>query len=255
MKSSRFALVLLLLLAAWPADSQRRLPGYWNEGAADHIVREYTFARLIYPSYGWREMWTTDYPKADHQFLQGLRGWVQSLLAISGQPIAISMHDPKLYDYPFLYAVEPGFMELNENDAGALREYILRGGFFMIDDFWGEREWQNVQLQMKKIFPEHEIQELPLTHPLFHCYFDIEEVVQVPNVSNWVYSHQTAEKGGFVPHYEGIIGENGRVLVLIARNTDNGDAWEWIDEPRYALKFGLAAYRLGANAIVYSMTH
>lgn len=258
MKSSRIGFLLLVLLASFPVCGQRqrqpRLPGYWHENA-DQVVREFTFARLIYPSWSWRESWTTDYPKADHQFLQGLRGWVQSLLAISGQPVAVSMHDPKVFDYPFIYCVEPGGMELNENDAAALREYLLRGGFLMLDDFWGEREWQNVQYQMKKIFPEYEIQELPLTHPLFHCYFDIDEVVQVPNVGNWIYSRQTAEKGGWVPHYEAIVGDDGRVLVLIARNTDNGDAWEWIDEPQYALKFGLAAYRLGMNAIVYSMTH
>ena len=256
MKPSRAILLLTLSLIALPTQSQRlsRLPDFLPEETSNQ-VREYTFARLIYSSPGWRQMWTTDYPKADHQFLQGLRGWGKSLLGISAQPISISMHDPHIYDYPFIYAVEPGFMELSESDAAALREYLQRGGFLMLDDFWGEYEWQNVQNQMHKIFPEYTIKELPLDHPLFHCYFDINEVVQVPNVDNWVYRGRTDEKGGIIPHYEGIIDADGRIVVLIARNTDNGDAWEWIDEPRYALKFGLAAYRLGMNAIVYSMTH
>jgi hypothetical protein len=216
---------------------------------------EYTFARLIYQSNGRRRMWTTDYPKADEQFIIGLRNWVRSNLLISDDPIAVSMNDKKIFDYPFVYAVEPGYMELSTEDAAALREYLMRGGFLMLDDFWGEYEWENVQEQMRKVFPEYSIRELPLDHPLFHCYFDIDEVVQVPSVGNIIYRGRTDEKGGVTPHYEAITNDDGRVMVFIARNADNGDAWEWIDEPRYPLKYGLAAYKLGMNAIVYAMTH
>ena len=248
-------LVLCLPLIAWPVQRQQqpRLP----EDVARRRLGsppEYTFMRLRYPSGGWRQTWTTDYPKADYQFILGLRGWVRSFLDIADEPGTVSLYDKELFNYPFIYAVEPGFMDLSTEDAAKLREYLLRGGFLMLDDFWGEREWANVWDQMKKVFPEYEIQELPLSHPIFHCYFDINEVVQVPNV-NYIYSGITSEKGGIVPHYEGIIDDHGRIVVFIARNADNGDAWEWIDEPRYPLKFGLAAYRLGMNVIVYSMTH
>ncbi|MBS1792134.1 MAG: DUF4159 domain-containing protein [Acidobacteria bacterium] len=258
-------LVSLLLALAPSAQSQRgmRRPDFSEEGRINRNSRhtsrphgEYTFARLIYESNGWRRMWTTDYPKADEQFIVGLRDWVRSGLAISDDPISVSMQDPKIFKYPFVYAVEPGFMELSEDDAAKLREYLLRGGLLMLDDFWGEYEWQNVQEQVRKIFPEYTIKELPLDHPLFHCYFDIDEVVQVPNVDNIIYRGRTDEKGGVVPHYEAVVNdEDGRVMIFIARNADNGDAWEWIDEPRYPLKYGLAAYRLGMNVIVYSMTH
>jgi hypothetical protein len=254
----------LLLLLAPVAQSQRggRRPDFSGEGRLNRNSRrtdtprgEYTFARLIYDGNGWRSSWTTDYPKADEQFIVGLRDWVRSTLDVSDDPVAISMQDPKIFKYPFIYAVEPGGMELSEDDAAKLREYLLRGGFLILDDFWGEYEWQNVQEQMRKIFPEYQIKELPLDHPLFHCYFDIDEVVQVPNVGNAIYSGRTDEKGGVVPHYDAIVNEEGRVMVFIARNADNGDAWEWIDEPRYPLKYGLAAYRLGMNVIVYAMTH
>jgi hypothetical protein len=257
MKSARLGLWLMLLLTTLPIQSQRisRLPDYFPDDSPNHRA-EFTFARMQYNGgYGWRGGWATDYPKADYQFIQGLRGWAKSLLAISNKPVAVSLHDPEIYTYPFLYCVEPGGLELSENDAAALREYLLRGGFLLMDDFWGEYEWQNVQEQLRKVFPEYPIKEMSLDHPIFHCYFDINEVVQVPNVGNWVYRRQTSEKGGFVPHYDGVSDSDGRLLVLIARNTDNGDAWEWIDEPQYALKFGLAAYRLGMNAIMYSMTH
>ena len=223
--------------------------------------REFTFARLIYNEsfgggYGRRRggSWMTDWPKADEQFLLGLRYWVKSGLDFSSEPTTISMKDPAIYEYPFIYVVEPGGWQLTEEEAKTLREYLQRGGFLMLDDFWGEWEWDNVQEQMRRIFPEYKIQELPLDHPVFHCYFDIKEVIQVPQVG-YIYSGVTHEKGGYVPHFEAIVDEHGRILVFIARNSDNGDAWEWIDNPQYPLKFGLAAYRLAMNLIVYSMTH
>lgn len=216
---------------------------------------EFTFARLKYPSYGWGEGWTTDYPKADEQFIVGLRNWCRSTLIINDDPSAVGLDDKELYQYPFIYAVEPGRMELSSEDAAKLREYLTRGGFLLLDDFWGEYEWQNVQQQMHKVFPESQIRELPLDHPIFHCYFDINEVVQVPNFHNVAYRGRTDEKGGVVPYFMGITDDQDRVLVFIARNMDNGDAWEWIEQPEYPLKYGLAAYRLGMNLIVYAMTH
>jgi len=260
MKAALAALLMICLpIMVWPAQGRRdqrdrdlRLPGYTKRQRSNSPA-EYTFARLRYP--GWRSSWAVDYPKADYQFILGLRGWVNSMLDIADEPITVALHEKQLFNAPFIYAVEPGGMDLSMDDAAKLREYLLRGGFLMMDDFWGEYEWQNVQEQMKKVFPEYEIQELPLSHPFFHCYFDITEVVQVPNISN-AYRGVTSEKGGIVPHYEGIIDPNGgRVMVFIARNADNGDAWEWIDDPNYPLKYGLAAYRLGMNAIIYSMTH
>ncbi|MBO0863028.1 MAG: DUF4159 domain-containing protein [Chloracidobacterium sp.] len=253
MKATAFTLLLsCLLLLSSSAKSQRLTPR--SDSGDLHRKLEYTFARLEYRSSRRRRSWMTDYPAADAHLVMGLQEWCRSSLAISDDAISFPPDDKVIFKYPFVYAVEPGFMELSTEDAANLREYLTRGGFLMLDDFWGEYEWQNVQEQMRKIFPEYSIQELPLDHPIFHCYFDIEEVVQVPNV-NYIYTGVTSEKGGYVPHYEGIIDGNGRVMVFIARNADNGDAWEWINEPRYPLKFGLAAYRLGMNVIIYAMTH
>lgn len=252
-----FLIALLVLpLAARAIQFQRspRLPEYLPQ-STQHRRPEFTFARLIYSGYGWRESWATDFPKADEQFIYGLRGWAKSLLSINNEPATVAPGDKKLFDYPLIYIVEPGYMYLSQEDADHLREYLERGGMLLLDDFWGEREWWNVQQQMKRIFPDREIQSLPLSHPLFHCYFDVDEVVQVPQVSNWIYYRRTDEKGGITPHYEAILADDGRVMVFIARNTDNGDAWEWIDEPQYPLKYGLAAYKLGMNVIVYAMTH
>jgi hypothetical protein len=221
-------------------------------------IGEFTFARLKYGSNGWGygyQSWTTDYPKADYQFIFGLRGWVRSTLDLSDDPVAVAPDEPGLFRYPFIYIVEPGQMELTNEDAVGLREYLLRGGFLILDDFWGTYEWDNVRYQLQKVFPEYQFRQLQLDHPIFHCYFDIEEVLQTPNFQNYVFRGRTAEKGGTVPSYWGLFDEADRLMVFVGRNVDNGDAWEWIDDPRYPLRYGLGAYKLGTNLIFYSMTH
>jgi hypothetical protein len=261
-KAVRIILILLCLpLLVWP---QRQRPFPFNprdefrrRSENQHPVKfgEFTFTRLRYNGGGWRGGgWRTDWPKADEQFIIGLRNWVQSTLRISDEPTTVAPVGDELFKYPFIYIVEPGRMELEPEHAAQLREYLLRGGFLMLDDFWGSYEWENVQEQLRKVFPEYPIKHLSLDHALFHCYFDITEVVQVPNIGN-AYRGITHEQDGYVPYYMGIEDEQGRLLVFISRNADNGDAWEWIDDPNYPLKYGLAAYRIGMNCIVYAMTH
>jgi hypothetical protein len=136
-----------------------------------------------------------------------------------------------------------------------LREYLKRGGFLFCDDFWGSWEWANFQQNMSRVLPDREILELPMSHPVFHSYYDISQLVQVPNVGNAIYSNQTYERDGFVPHCRGIFNEDGRLIVLINWNTDLGDAWEWADLPGFPAKFSTYAYKIGINAIVYAMSH
>jgi uncharacterized protein DUF4159 len=241
---------------------QRRRPTTTNQQGGPSFG-EYTFVRTIYDSpargrrgyYGYGGgTWTTDYPEADNNFIVGLREWAGTNLKIAPRPEALEILDDRIFDYPILYAVEPGFMDLSTEQAARLREYIMRGGFFMVDDFWGEAEWENVQEQFHKILPEYEIKDLPLSHPIFHSYLDIEEVVQVPNVYN-AQRGITSEKGGIVPHYMGIENKDGRLVAFVSRNCDLGDAWEWINDPVYPVKYGLPAYKVGINVVIYAMSH
>ena len=205
---------------------QRRRPTSTNPQSGASFG-EFTFVRTIYDSpsrgYGRRGYgygggtWTTDYPEADNNFIVGLREWAGTNLKIAPRPEALEILDDRVFDYPIIYVVEPGFMDLSTEQAARLREYILRGGFIFLDDFWGEYEWQNVQEQFQKIVPEYEIRDLPLSHPIFHSYLDVEEVVQVPNVYN-AQRGITSEKGGIVPHYMGVENKNGRLVAFIARN-------------------------------------
>jgi hypothetical protein len=271
----KLALLQTLLLGALliPSLAQRPFEDFSNfrqrrrapsSTAADSgpSFGEYTFVRTIYDSpargYGRRgygyEKWTTDYPEADNNFIVGLREWAGTNLKIAPRPEQLEILDERIFDYPILYAVEPGFMELSTEQAARLREYIMRGGFIFWDDFWGAYEWENVQEQIHKIDPEFEIRDLPLSHPIFHSYLDVEEVVQVPNIYN-AQRGATSEKGGIVPHYMGVVNKKGRVVGFISRNCDMGDAWEWINDPSYPVKYGLPAYKVGINVVIYAMSH
>jgi uncharacterized protein DUF4159 len=223
------------------------------------LFGEFTFVRIMYPSphspynQWFGAAWRVDYPEADTNFTEGIHSWASTNLRLS-QPVQIRPTDPRLFDYPFAYIVEPGHMELTETDAAALREYLLRGGFLFLDDFHGETEWQHARDQIRMILPEYEIKDLPLSHPIFHSYFDVDHVVQVPGVAALIHG-VTYEKGGVTPHYMGVENKNGRLMVFMTRNCDLGDAWEWINDPRYPAQFGFMAYKIGMNVIVYAMSH
>ena len=256
------SLILIPALAQNPFDdyqSFRQRPTLVRPEATGPSFGEFTFARTIYDSpygsYRRRGMWAVDFPEADNNFIVGLREWAGTNLKIASRPEQVPIMDDRLFDYPLIYFVEPGFLDLSTEQAARLREYIHRGGFIFFDDFWGEYEWQNVQEQFHRILPEYEIKDLPLSHPIFHSYLDIEEVVQVPNIMNARRGGDTSEKGGIVPHYMGIEDKNGRMVAFMARNCDLGDAWEWINDPSYPAKYGLPAYKVGINVIIYAMSH
>lgn len=257
---SCLAIVISLLFT--PSLGQGRLGNApWHPSREEQNAKgpsEFTFVRTIYHSglSGWRDgSWAVDYPEADYHFIIGVRDWSGTNLNISAEPKQLQILDEHLFDNPLIYFVEPGYLELSDEEAQRLREYVTRGGFLFLDDFWGDYEWENVREQMRKVFPNYEIKDLPRDHSIFHCYFDIDEVVQVPGIGSWLRRGITHEKGGTVPHYMGIEDEKGQVLAFFARNCDLGDAWEWIDDPRYPLKYGLAAYKVGINVIIYAMTH
>jgi hypothetical protein len=223
---------------------------------------EFVFARLIYGSgrggfsfgFGRGGSWATDFPEADYKFMYGIRRLSNIRVQIQENPVAIM--DPELFRYPFVYAVEVGRMFLSQPEAAQLREYLLRGGFLYADDFWGVDEWQNFVQQMRKIFPERTIEPIPLTHEVFHTFFDIDTIMQIPNINNGCSGRRTWEDPSDIrPGVFGIKDDIGRLMVLITYNSDLGDAWEWMDEPCYPELYSGQAYRMGLNFIIYSMTH
>ena len=138
---------------------------------------------------------------------------------------------------------------------GRVTDGKRQGGFLVIDDFWGTYEWENFEHEIRQVLPEFEIVDLDIDHPIFTTFYEIEEIIQVPNVGNGVRGGPTHERDGYVPVVRGIHDENGRLMVVINWNTDLGDAWEWADNPYYPLRYSTYAYEMGVNFIVYAMSH
>jgi uncharacterized protein DUF4159 len=213
---------------------------------------EFYFTRAAYTGY-WSRNWAIDYPKADRQFMVGVRRLLTHLDA-SPDEHPVRLDDPDLNRFPFLYAVEVGRMALTEPEVLGLRRYLQAGGFLVVDDFWGTREWANFEDEIRQVLPGCTIIDLPKDHPVFSAFYDIREFYQVPNVGNAM-AGRTWEKDGFTPFYRGIQDDKGRLIVAINANTDLGDAWEWAEVPEYPLKYSTFAYQMGVNLIVYSMSH
>jgi hypothetical protein len=213
---------------------------------------EYTFARLVYSGGLGGHNWTTDSPAADIHLAAGIKRLTN--LDVRESPFYIPLSSKEIFRYPFLYAVEVGFLQFSREEANTLREYLLRGGFFVVDDFHGTLEWANFEEQIRKVFPNCKIEEVPVSHPIFHCFFDIGELFQIPG-AQFIYSGRTYENDGYVPYFRGIFDDTGRIMVMINFNSDLGDAWEWADSPYYPERYTSAAYRLAINYIIYSMTH
>ena len=240
------------LLTLPQALQQHRNPEISNPG----IPREFYFSRAAYTGYyRFRDYrsWQVDFPKADRQFLIGLRRLTNLDAFEAENPVRLT--DPNLGRFPFLYTVEVGYMALTELEVEGLRRYLHAGGFLVVDDFWGTYEFENFQSQFQRILPGYPIVDLKLDHPIFSCFYDVEEIIQVPNVGQGMQGGPTWESDGYYPAVKGIFDERGRLMVVINWNTDLGDAWEWAENPYYPLKFSTYAYQMGVNFIIYAMSH
>ncbi len=221
----------------------------------------FTFVRIKYESYG-RGGWFIDYRDSELNF--SLRLQQLTSLKVNPEPIVLELTDPKLFDFPFIYIIEPGSLEFRQEEVVALRRYLLNGGFLMVDDFWGDDEYLNFYLQIKRVFPDREPAEVPLEHEIFHCVYDLKEKPQLPSIGQaqagrgsgvtWEprYGSDTS-----VPHYRAIRDDTNRIMVFICHNTDLGDGWEQeAEDPWYFEEFSVKkAYPLGINIVTYAMTH
>jgi hypothetical protein len=243
--------------------SHDRPPEWQNEPRFKQDV--FTFVRIRYRSWdrgGWwggGRRWAIDFPDSDLNFSYRLQQMTSLKVDPEGKVIEIT--DPALFDYPWIYIVEPGGLVFTDEEVPILRQYLLNGGFLMVDDFWGEREWMNFHEQIKRVFPEREPMDIPLDHPIFHCVFDLKEKPQIPNVDLGIesqYTHVTWERPDAKEvHYRAIFDDHDRMMVMICHNTDLGDGWEREGEDEYYFRefSEKKAYPLGINIVFYAMTH
>ncbi len=223
---------------------------------------EWAFARLRYPTFtggglrprgGYQYFsWGIDAPKAERQFVQGVR----RLTRIHTRSIeqVVNLDGDEIFNWPWIYAVEAGHWDLSDAQCARLRQYLLRGGFLLLDDFHGTREWEIFMRSMRRVFPDHLVVDLEPKDQIFHIVYNLDDKFQVPG-AQYLYSGSLSEQGGVEPKWRGIYDDHGRLMVGIWHNQDHGDAWEWADRPQYPEKFASQAYRIGVNYLVYSMTH
>jgi hypothetical protein len=223
----------------------------------EDIAGEFAFARVQYNSYyqggfGYGP-WSVDFPDADRNFLRGVARL--SNVRVMPEPIVLSLGDEQIYEYPFLYMLEVGRNGgpyFTPTELENLREYLLRGGFLLIDDFWGTREWQAFENSFSAVFPGREIVRLPADHEIFRVYYDIEGPQMIPALGN---ENAQPERDVGEASLHAILDDDGRIMVLINWNTDMGDGWEHTYHPRYPTRYANLAYQMGLNYLIYSMTH
>ena len=254
------AIVLMLIGTLFAQRRGRRFMGWEEEiplPADAGEQTEFVFARLQYPSFGrgyWGGggYWAIDYPKADRQFLQGVRRLTR--IHTRSVETVVNLDSDAIFDWPFIYGVEVGHWDLNDEQAAKLREYLLKGGFLMTDDFHGTYQWDVFLASMQRVFPDRQILEIEDSDAVFHVLYDLDHRFQVPGI-RYFSTGRTFEEDGIEPRWRGIYDDEGRLMVGICHNMDLGDAWEWADLPQYPEAWASLAYRVGVNYIIYSMTH
>jgi hypothetical protein len=226
-------------------------------GAPSWPTNEFHFTRMFYNGNGYDRgwgggSWTTDYPEAEYHFTMGVGRL--SRVDIGSEARMLALTDDLIFNYPWLYAVEVGRWYLDDTEAARLREYLLRGGFLMTDDFHGSRQWASFLESMQRVFPDRPIVEIEETDEVMHVLYDLNEKTQIPGIAALRFG-QTYEQDGVQPHWRGIYDDAGRLMVAINFNMDLGDAWEHADDAFYPEPLTALAYRFAVNYVVYAMTH
>jgi Domain of unknown function (DUF4159) len=260
------ALVLAVAGGAWGQRSRSSSQATYGEPGSEQ-PGEFHFVRMIYTdapgqrrgSSGW---WMQDYPDAEDHFNEG----VARLTRVDiGESVTVQLTDEHLFEYPWLYATQVGYWELSNAELVQLREYLLRGGFLMTDDFFGTSEWNVFADTMRRLFPDRQLREIPTDDAMLHVVYNIDEVTQIPGLRHLACG---GFGGGFssrgsgtlagqlpAPEWHGIYDDEGRLMVAVNYNQDVGDAWEEADDPCYPEPMTTLAYRIAINYVMYTMTH
>jgi hypothetical protein len=194
--------------------------------------------------------WAVDFPKSDQQFLIVIKRLIH--LNAYDWENDVDLDDPLLRRFPLIYMLEVGGMYLTDEEVEALRGYMDAGGFVIVDDFWGQDEWDVFEYNFRRVYPDKQIVDITLDHPLYSAYYTIDHVEMTPAIGNTI---RRTECYGCVTQVKGVYDDEGRLMMVINFNTDLGDAWEWAEDPSYPLETSTYAFEMGANLIVYAMSH
>src|SRR5262245_5576395 len=236
------AAILLLGAGVWRVHAQVELA---------RIKNKFTIARIRYsvPLLGWGAIgdpqgppWSHDWPRSEEHLMK-IMAEVTKLDVNPGGHVT-SFDSDDVFSYPIAYLCEVGYLDLSEQEAHNMSEYLLRGGFLIVDDFRGENALDNFRQQMKRVFPERCLEELPRAHPIWNCFYDISSLLPDPPYAK-----------NLVPQYFGISDDRGRLMMVVDYNTDISEYWEWSDNPLMPIKETNEAYKYGVNYLMYALTH
>ena len=229
MKLTRLFLAIgLTLLASLGLWSMQRGSRYdQSEMGEREQPSEFYFSRLKFTSFGFRgfrEAWRQDWPRADNDCLVVIR----RLTRINAPaPLnVVDLESDRLLEYPWIYAVGVNTWSFTDAEATRLHDYLMRGGFLMVDHFHGEDDWSRFMAGMLQVLPDATVEDLPDDDPIYHVLFSIDEKFQIPG-EVYVATGRTYEKDGYTPRWRAIRDSKGRVMVAICANMHLGDAWEW----------------------------
>ena len=269
MKRRHFGLKIALigLIASLMGGMASSQTGFGRIFAGDDSPEaEFHMARLIYRTRGGagsrgiiQPWWAVDYPLAEAHFFNALRRITNLSVAEDSRHLEAS--DKRIFDYPFLFLQQPGQgnWRPTDEDAANLREYFLRGGFMLVDDFHGEYDWSVFEAAIQRVFPDRPIIEIPEDDAFMKVFYDLagDRKIPIPGDRHLVYGRggETVARMEGPSHWRGIYDERGNLMVAMNFNGDMGDAWEHADDPYYPGPMTALAYRLGVNYVIYAMTH
>jgi hypothetical protein len=258
----RRAARILMCVLVGISISQARAGGQETQGESPEA--EFHMARVKYRTIGGagshgiiQPWWAIDYPFAEEHFFAALRRVTN--LRVDEEEQHIELSDPRLFRYPFLFLQQPGRgnWRPTAEEAGRLRDHLLRGGFLLIDDLHGEYDWSIFENAITRVFPDRPIVEIPDNDPLMHIFYDLDKSTQIPGERHLrrAFGGQIVAQMEGPAHWRGIYDDRDRLMVAINFNMDMGDAWEHADDPRYPLPMTALAYKFGVNYVIYAMTH
>jgi hypothetical protein len=229
-----------------------------------HPGAEFQMARVKYRtlggggSHGLRQpWWAIDYPYAEEHFFGALRRVTN--ITVSDREMFLELSDDRIFGYPFLFlqAVGVGNWSPTAKEAANLRQHLIRGGFMLVDDFHGERDWAIFQRGIQQVFPDREVVEIPENDPLMHIFYDLDEKTAIPGdrhlrrrADGEIYAQMQGPA-----HWRAIYDDQKRIMVAINFNIDMGDSWEHADDAFYPVPMTALGYKFGVNYVVYAMTH
>ncbi|MQA30894.1 MAG: DUF4159 domain-containing protein [Luteitalea sp.] len=242
-----------------PTVPARFPPPNFGDGAFAHCKIMYRSVRPEANGVGW----ATDYPYAGINLMIRVSELTKTPVSrdADGNPNywVVSLSDDALFRCPFTMATDVGTLQFSPAEVRRLRDYLLKGGFLWVDDFWGTAAWDQWSSEIHSVLPEYRITDVPADHPILHMLFQISEIPQITSINFWRRSGGvTSERGADSPHADlrMIADDRGRIMVLMTHNTDVGDSWEREAEDReFFLQFSPNGYALGANVVLYALSH